>query len=96
MKKKRKILFTILAVVIIIAGFAIFGYRETRGEKYPTSILGLEVAKASEVIELKDGDTLDLSIDIIKKEIAGHTVKMFGYNGQIPVPLLKIEQNSVI
>jgi len=94
--KKRKIQFAILGIVVFLVGFAIFGEFFNQGEKYPTSILGLEVAKASEIIELKNGDTFNLSIDIIQKEIAGQTIRMFGYNGQIPGPLLKIEQNSTI
>jgi len=93
---KRKILFVMLAILVIIAGFHIFGESRVKGEQYPTSTQGLEVAKASEIIELKNGDTLNLSIDIIKKEIAGQTVRMFGYNSQIPGPILKIEQNSII
>jgi len=94
---KRKFLIFALIIVgfIIFLGF-IFGEFEAKGESYPTSTQGLEVAKASEVIELKNGDTLILSIDIIQKEIAGQTIKMFGYNGQIPGPLLKIEQNSTV
>jgi len=96
MGAKRKILFVILAIVIIIVGFAIFGHREVKGELYPTLTQGLEVAKASEIIELKNGDTLNLSIEIIQKEIAGQTIRMFGYNGQIPGPILKVEQNSTI
>jgi len=93
---KRKILYVFLAIVIIVVGFVIFDDNEVRGERYPTSTQGLEIAKESEIIELKDGDTLDLSIDIIQKEIAGQTIRMFGYNGQIPGPILKIEQNSII
>ena len=96
MKRKRKILFVILTIIIVAIGFTIFSEFETKGEQYPTSTLGLKVAKASEILELKNGDTFDLSIDIIQKEIAGQTIKMFGYNGQIPGPLLKIEQNSTI
>jgi len=96
MKKKRKILFVVLTIMVFIVGFAFFGEFETKGEKYSTSIQGLEVAKASEILELKNGDTLNLSIDIIQKEIGGQIIRMFGYNGQIPGPLLKIEQNSTI
>ena len=94
--KKRKILFAILVIIVFIVGFAFHGEFETKGEIYPTLTAGLKVAEASEIIELNNGDTLDLSIDIIQKEIAGQTVKMFGYNGQIPGPLLKIKQNSII
>jgi len=96
MKKRVKITLLGLAILIIVVGFAIFEELEGGGEVYSTSTQGLEVAKASEIIELKNGDTLDLSIDIIQKEISGQTIKMFGYNGQIPGPFLKIKQNSII
>ena len=52
--KKRKVQFVILVIVVLIVGFAIFGDREVKGELYPTSTQGLEVAKASEIIELKN------------------------------------------
>jgi len=96
---KRKILFVILAIVVIIAGFFIFHDSEdsrVKGEKYITSTQGLEFAKAPEIIELKDSDKIDLSIDIIKKEIAGKEIRMFGYNGQTPGPLLKVDQNAQV
>ena len=99
-KKTRKkfvlLAIGILAIIVIVVGYSIFSEFANRGELYPTSTQGLEGAKASEIIKLKNGDTLNLSIDIIQKEIAGKTIKMFGYNGQIPGPLLKITQNSVI
>jgi len=88
--------FAILAIIVIVFGFVIFREFAIQGESYPTSTQGLEKAKSSEIIKLKNGDTLNLSIDIITKEIAGQTIKMFGYNGQIPGPLLKIAQNSKI
>ena len=98
MKRKKPfiILAFVIVIIVIVVGYAFFGDSEVKGEKYPTSTLGLEVAKASEIIELKDGDKIDLSIDIIKKEIAGKEIRMFGYNGQIPGPLLKIDQNSQV
>jgi len=95
----RKILFVILVIIIILAGFFIFGDSgdsRVEGERYPTSTQGLDFAKASEVIELKDGDKIDLTIDIIKKEIAGKEIRMFGYNGQFPGPLLKVDQNAQV
>ena len=98
-KPKKKIvifIILILAVVVSVVGFTIFSEFSNQGEKFSTSAKGFEVAKTSEIIELKNGDTFNLSIDIVQKEIAGQTIKMFGYNGQIPGPLLKIEQNSTI
>jgi len=96
---KRIFLFVMLVIVVLLVGFFIFEDSENsrvRGELYPTSTQGLEFAKASEIIELKDGDKIDLSIDIIKKEIAGKEIRMFGYNGQIPGPLLKVDQDSQV
>ena len=97
-KKKTFVIVTIVILVIVLSGigFAFFGGFEVRGEKYPTSTQGLKIAKPSEVMELTDGDKIDLSIDIIKKEIDGKEIRMFGYNGQIPGPLLKVDQNAQI
>jgi len=95
----KKVWWILLVIIVIIAAFFIFSDSEesrVKGELYPTSIQGLEVAKASQIINLKDGDKFDLSIDIIQKEIAGKTLRMFGYNGQIPGPMLKVEQNSQV
>jgi len=55
--KKRKIQFVILAIVILtITLFVVFHDSEIRGELYPTSTQGLEVAKASEMIEIDLGE----------------------------------------
>jgi len=96
MKKRWIVLIVITVIILILAGVAFFVDFEPRGEKYPTSTEGLKVAKASEVIQLNDGDKIDLTIDIIKKEIAGKEIRMFGYNGQIPGPLLKADQNAQV
>jgi len=98
MNKSVKIVLgvVVLVIVLLLAGIVILEDLEGRGELYLTSTQGLEVVRASEVIELKNGDTLDLSIDIIQKEIAGQTIKMFGYNGQIPGPLFKVNQDSKV
>ena len=57
---------------------------------------GLSSAEKSQVYNLNDGDKINLSIDIIKKEIAGQEIRMFGYNGQIPGPLFRVEQDATI
>ncbi|MEC8339337.1 MAG: multicopper oxidase family protein, partial [Nanoarchaeota archaeon] len=64
--------------------------------QFEMSTEGLSLAQESQVYNLKDGDSLDLSIDIVKKEIAGQKIRMFGYNGQIPGPLLRVKQDSTI
>jgi len=94
MKKRWWILFVPLILIAILVVVALFN--NPKGETYSTSIQDLEVVRESVIIELNDGDTLNLSIDIIKKEIAGKEIRMFGYNGQIPGPVLKVDQNSQV
>jgi len=67
-----------------------------RTDHFPTSIDGLPEAGAPDVVELGDGDLLDLRIAPVAKRIAGHTVRMLAYNGSIPGPTLKVKQGSEI
>ena len=54
--------------------------------------------KASEraIVELADGDTLRMEAALVTKSIAGKTLTMYGYNGQIPGPLIRVDQASTI
>jgi FtsP/CotA-like multicopper oxidase with cupredoxin domain len=65
-------------------------------ETYDRSIMNLESVKETQILNLKNNDKIDLSIDIVKKKIAGQEIRMFGYNGQIPGPLLKVDQDSTV
>ncbi len=51
-------------------------------------------ALPSSILEVKNGDTIDLSPMVVKKSINGKEQVMFGYNGQIPGPLIKAEEGS--
>ena len=63
---------------------------------FSTDTAGLPEAKASETIELKNGDTYNLTASIVKKEIGNTEVKMLAYNGMIPGPLIKVTQGAEI
>ncbi|MBM3261315.1 multicopper oxidase family protein [Candidatus Kaiserbacteria bacterium] len=54
------------------------------------------LAKASEIVELKNGDTYDLVMDEVTKEINGTAYAMLAYNGSIPGPLIKIAQGAEV
>jgi FtsP/CotA-like multicopper oxidase with cupredoxin domain len=56
----------------------------------------LPAAKPSEVVRLKDGDTLDLSAALVRRTIKGHDFAMYGFNGQVPGPLIRVPQNATI
>ena len=65
-------------------------------DNFPTSTAGLAPSVETPVVELSDGDELDLTIAPVTKEIDGDTLRMLAYNGSIPGPTLKVKQNSEI
>ena len=64
------------------------------GEQFPTATEGLPQAVATQVIELADGDTVDLRIAPVAKRIGNTTVRMLAYNGSIPGPILRVREGS--
>jgi FtsP/CotA-like multicopper oxidase with cupredoxin domain len=69
---------------------------ETTGERFSTETEGLQEATGPEVVRLRDGDSLDLRISPVRKEIDGSEIRMLGYNGSIPGPTLVVDQGSEI
>ncbi len=97
---KNKIIIGIVAVVVVIGGIVILQQSGTGNKvsvgSFSTDITGLAEAKASETVELKNGDTYNLSASIVKKTIGNSVVKMLAYNGMIPGPLIKVEQGAEV
>ena len=56
----------------------------------------LPEARPSLVVPLSNMDTLDISVSMVRRTIAGHEMIMFGYNGQYPGPLIQAPQNATI
>jgi FtsP/CotA-like multicopper oxidase with cupredoxin domain len=65
-------------------------------ESFPTDPSGLPEAGRPEVLELADGDTLELRVGPVAKRLGDSVVRMLGYNGSIPGPTLKVQQGSEI
>src|SRR5215467_8673618 len=68
----------------------------TPAESFPTDPTGLPEATRPQLEELADGDTFHLRIGPVAKQLAGTTVRMLGYNGSIPGPVLKVRQGSEV
>lgn len=81
--KKLYILLTILIIGIV----AVLGYKSTSNT--PT-------ATASTVVDIKNGDTYNLSASYVTKEIDGKEQKMLAYNGSVPGPTIEVAQGSEI
>lgn len=54
----------------------------------------LKNAQPMTIIDIDDGDTIELSADIVKNTIQNKEVVMYGYNGQIPGPILRAKLNA--
>ena len=65
-------------------------------QSFPTDPTGLPKATSSDVLNLADGDTLNLTVSPVAKELRGSTVRMLGYNGSIPGPTLRVRQGSEV
>ena len=61
---------------------------------FSTAIAGLAEAVASEVLDLGDGDTIDLRIAPVVKRLGDAEVRMLAYNGSVPGPTLRVRQGS--
>src|SRR3954471_10349913 len=65
-------------------------------ETFSTDITGLPQARATEVVELADGQLFEMSIEPVAKEIGEHSVRMLGYNGSVPGPTLRVPEGAEI
>ncbi|MBX6364694.1 MAG: multicopper oxidase family protein [Gemmatimonadetes bacterium] len=56
----------------------------------------LPAARPTEVAHLEDGDTLELTAMLVRRTVRGRTFTMYGFNGQVPGPLIRVPQNATI
>lgn len=56
----------------------------------------LPAARPSEVVEMTDGDTLAISVSMVRRTIDGHEMVMYGYNGQYPGPLIQAPKDATL
>src|SRR6478752_4678072 len=61
---------------------------------FPTDTAGLVEAVGPEVVDLGDGDEVELRIAPVTKRIGDSTVRMLAYNGSIPGPTLRVREGS--
>jgi FtsP/CotA-like multicopper oxidase with cupredoxin domain len=68
----------------------------TPTDRFPTDTAGLPEARATELVELADGDRFELRIAPVSKRLGDSTVRMLAYNGSIPGPTLKVPEGSEV
>jgi FtsP/CotA-like multicopper oxidase with cupredoxin domain len=63
-------------------------------EHFATETTGLPEASESQLIELADGDSVELRIAPVTKQIGDSKVRMLAYNGSVPGPTLRVREGS--
>jgi FtsP/CotA-like multicopper oxidase with cupredoxin domain len=63
---------------------------------FSTDVTGLAEATQPAVVALDDGDTYDLRIASVAKDLGDDRVRMLSYNGSIPGPTLRVRQGSEV
>ncbi len=51
-------------------------------------------AKATSVLEVKDGETITINPELVRTTINGKSVPVYEYSGQFPGPTIKVKQGS--
>ncbi|MFL5917465.1 MAG: multicopper oxidase domain-containing protein [Gaiellaceae bacterium] len=69
---------------------------DSTADQFATDTVGLPMSVPSVVVDLPDGEELELRISPVTKQIDGATVRMLAYNGSVPGPTLKVKQGSEI
>ena len=54
------------------------------------------LARPSQIVRLGDGGTLDLEAGLVRRQLGGRTYFMYGFNGQIPGPLIHVPEKATI
>ncbi|HEX7119095.1 MAG TPA: multicopper oxidase family protein [Longimicrobiales bacterium] len=77
---------------------ALMGVRPSVAPFLPAADAGEAVpdARPTTTVPLQDGDTLDLVAGLVRRTIAGRTFVMYGFNGQIPGPLIRVPRGATI
>jgi FtsP/CotA-like multicopper oxidase with cupredoxin domain len=57
---------------------------------------GLPEATVTEIVELRDGEVVELRAGSVRKRIGEEIVKMLAYNSSVPGPTLKVRQGSEV
>lgn len=104
MKQSKHILLYFGALLLLVGGAVAVSTRHSRFSQqvngsYASQLPRLEKlpeAKPTQTVELKQGDTYELTARFVKKNLNGTEYPMLAYNGSIPGPLIKVSQGAEV
>jgi len=56
----------------------------------------IPLAQPRTFLDVADGDTISLTAGLVRRSLKGRDVVMYGFNGQYPGPLIRVERESTI
>ena len=83
-------------VLVILILIFLLSCTSQQENTFSQDITGLPDVRPSSVVSLQPNATFDLTAQVVKNNINGSLVRMFGYNGQIPGPVLHVQPNSTV
>ena len=63
---------------------------------FPQDVEGLPDALPPALVDLDDGDLLEMRIGPVRNSIGSDEVRMLAYNGSIPGPAFKVKQGTTV
>src|SRR5262245_66472076 len=61
---------------------------------FPTDVTDLPEAAPSAILDLEDGDAVELRVAPVAKRIGEDAVRMLAYSGSVPGPTLRVREGS--
>ena len=93
---------TLLFVISLFVQYVIFP-TSTKAGSYDVFTPGARIKSSSIIpatpsapLTIKDGQRIALEARVVEKELNGTRLTMYGFNGQIPGPSLRVDQDSTI
>ena len=85
--KNQNIFYIVIGIVILLGGYFVFNssFTSPKQESVTTS-----------AVDLKDGDTYDLTASYVTKVIGGKQQVLLAYNGSIPGPTIRVKQGTEV
>ena len=56
----------------------------------------IPAARPRELVQLGNGDTLELTAGLVRRAVAGRAFTMYGFNGQYPGPLIEVRRRTTV
>ncbi len=83
-----------IAITILLIGvFLLTKFLDQPTNNLP-DVATLPEAVETQIVDLNDGDTYEMTAGFVKKEIGNREYAMLAYNGSIPGPILRVPQGA--